>query len=223
MICETATAFVACPIFGLWVDSSIGRKIPFLVGLVLLAAAMAFFTAARSTTMYVVGRILQGLASAVVDVAGLALLRDGMGSDRLGEAVGYVGTGQMVGLMAGPPLGGLVNRAGGYYAVCILGFVIVIVDTVMRLAVLEKKGGDQSSIAREDGALASGTQESHTEFSTAASSAVAGSSPKEAKNTSFAGLKLLKQPRVVITLWALAMDGLIIGAFDAVCLLIRSS
>jgi MFS family permease len=75
--------------------------------------------------MYIAGRILQGLASAAVDVAGLALLRDGMGNDRLGEGLGYVGTGRMVGLMAGPPLGGLVYRAGGYYAVCILGFVIL--------------------------------------------------------------------------------------------------
>ncbi|PLB46440.1 putative MFS transporter [Aspergillus steynii IBT 23096] len=215
LICETATAFAACPIFGLWVDSSVGRKIPFLVGLILLAAAMAFFTAARSTTMYVVGRILQGLASAMVDVAGLALLRDAMGSDRLGEAVGYVGTGQMVGLLAGPPLGGLVNRAGGYYAVCILGFAIVIVDAVMRLAVSEKNGRDQSSIQLDEGALAAGAEGSHRKTPAAVSTAAAESSPQEAKAVSFAGLKLLKQPRVVITLWALTIDGLIIGAFDA--------
>ncbi|PKY05441.1 putative MFS transporter [Aspergillus campestris IBT 28561] len=220
LICETATAFAACPIFGLWVDSSAGRRVPFLIGLVWLAAAMAFFTAARSTTMYIVGRILQGLASAIVDVAGLALLRDGVGNDRLGEGLGYAGTGRMVGLVAGPPLGGLVDRAGGYYAVCILGFVIVAVDAVMRLAVVEKekkeKGGEQSAVQMQEGVDAAGVEESDRKSTTTASNTPAESEPKESKTrVSFAMWKLLKQPRVVITLWALGIDGLIIGACDA--------
>lgn len=166
--------------------------------------------------MYIVGRILQGLASAIVDVAGLALLRDGMGNDRLGEALGYVGTGQMVGTMAGPPLGGLVNRAGGYYGVCILGFVTVVVDAVMRLAVREKKGGGHDAAEGQEGVDAIGAEESDNKPPTTASNAHAESDPQGTKTGSFAGLKLLTQPRVVITLWALCMDGLIIGAFDAV-------
>lgn len=222
LICETATAFAACPVFGLWVDSSAGRRIPFLIGLVWLAAAMALFTAARSTTMYIVGRILQGLASAVVDVAGLALLRDGVGSDRLGEGLGYAGTGRMVGLVAGPPLGGLVDRAGGYYAVCILGFVIVAVDAVMRLAVVEKKeeveSRDQSAVHMQEGVDAARVDESNRKSTATARNTHAQPEPQESeKRVSFAGFKLLKQPRVVITLWALGIDGLIIGACDAVC------
>ncbi|PLN82051.1 putative MFS transporter [Aspergillus taichungensis] len=220
LICETATAFAVCPVFGLWVDSSGGRRIPFLIGLVWLAAAMAFFTAARSTTMYIVGRILQGLASAVVDVAGLALLRDGMGSDRLGEGLGYAGTGRMVGLVAGPPLGGLVDRAGGYYAVCILGFVIVAVDAVMRLAVVEKKeeeGPVQSAVQMQEGVDAAGVEESSRKSTATVSNTHAEPGPQESKKkkVSFAGFKLLKQPRVVITLWALGIHGLILGACDA--------
>jgi hypothetical protein len=87
----------------------------------------------------------------------------------------------------------------------------------MRLVVVEKKKrGDRSAIQFHEGVFAAGVEESDSRPTTAASNTQAQPEPQEEKTVSFAGWKLLKQPRVVITLWALGMDGLITGAADAV-------
>jgi MFS family permease len=215
LVAETAAAFFTCPVFGYWVDRTGQRKVPFLAGLVLLAASMCLFTVARSVATYIIARLLQGASAAMVEVAGLALLKDVVGKQGLGEALGYMGTGSMVGLMAGPPLGGLLNKVGGYHAVCVLGFAIVALDAALRLAVLEKgeveRGNNSArysaipSTDPEDQDAASGGNTTHPPSGLNAQWGVA-----------FASLKLLKQPRVAITLWALVVDGIIIGAFDAV-------
>jgi MFS family permease len=215
LVAETAAAFFTCPVFGYWVDRTGQRKVPFLAGLVLLAASMCLFTVARSVATYIIARLLQGASAAMVEVAGLALLKDVVGKQGLGEALGYMGTGSMVGLMAGPPLGGLLNKVGGYHAVCVLGFAIVAWDAALRLAVLEKgeveRGNNSArysaipSTDPEDQDAASGGNTTHPPSGLNAQWGVA-----------FASLKLLKQPRVAITLWALVVDGIIIGAFDAV-------
>ncbi|KAM0105737.1 hypothetical protein ACP6JB_008652 [Aspergillus fumigatus] len=187
---------------------------PFLAGLVLLAASMCLFTVARSVAMYIIARLLQGASAAMVEVAGLALLKDVAGKQGLGEALGYMGTGSMVGLIAGPPLGGLLNKVGGYYAVCALGFAIVALDAALRLAVLEPgevECGDNPARYR---AIPSTDPEDH-DVASEGGTTNAPSGSNVQRDDAFASLKLLKQPRVAITLWALAVDGIIIGAFDA--------
>ncbi|XBQ93940.1 hypothetical protein V6000_009394 [Aspergillus fumigatus] len=214
LVAETAAAFFTCPVFGYCVDRTGRRKAPFLAGLVLLAASMCLFTVARSVAMYIIARLLQGASAAMVEVAGLALLKDVAGKQGLGEALGYMGTGSMVGLIAGPPLGGLLNKVGGYYAVCALGFAIVALDAALRLAVLEPgevECGDNPARYR---AIPSTDPEDH-DVASEGDTTNAPSGSNVQRDDAFASLKLLKQPRVAITLWALAVDGIIIGAFDA--------
>ncbi|KAF9883915.1 hypothetical protein FE257_002658 [Aspergillus nanangensis] len=208
---ETGAAFFACPILGYVVDLSHRRQLPFLAGVVVIAASMAIFTAARSTTLYVIGRVLQGVASAMVDVAGLALLKDRIGRDGLGEALGYFGTASMVGLMASPPLGGLLYQEKGYYAVCGLGFAIVAVDFGLRLAVAEPKGTAEGNPAEEVAPTTPDVQaKPESSVSVGENQATSGYRNKHGV------LTLLKQRRVLVTLWALFVDGLTIGAFDAI-------
>ena len=43
-------------------------------------------------TMFIIGRLLQGSAAAMVSVAGLALVVDAVDKEHLGEILGYLGT-----------------------------------------------------------------------------------------------------------------------------------
>jgi MFS family permease len=213
---ETGTAFFACPIIGYVVDRSRKRQLPFLAGILILAGAMAIFTTAQSTTVFVIGRVVQGIASAMVDVAGLALLRDRIGQDRLGEALGYFGTASMIGLIGSPFLGGLLYQERGFYAVCALGFAVITVDSILRLVVVEKSRSRRTGHAEEHVSTTTAVQ---TKPEHEAPIPRMGNDDSSHNRGNMNGsLILLKQHRVLFTLWALTVDGLIVGAFDAVCL-----
>jgi MFS family permease len=207
LVTDMGAAVVSCPVIAYWVDASRSRKIPFLAGVLLQIVAVALFTAAQSTTMYIVERVLQGWSSAIVSIAGLALLRDGMGKQRLGEALGYMELGSTLGVITGPSIGGLVYQKGGYYAVCSLGFVIAVLDLMLRLAVLEKEV--PGSRIHNDA-----TSTSHTISERSAESRADVPGFKQQKIPT--SLRLLKESRMWITLWGLAFDGIVTGAFDAV-------
>jgi len=70
---------MAAPICGWLADRSQSRRLPFLLGLVLLAAATVMLCLGRSMAVLVTGRILQGLSASVVWVVGLALVADTVG------------------------------------------------------------------------------------------------------------------------------------------------
>ena len=59
---------------------------------------------APNITLQIVGRVLQGLASAVVWVTGLAMLADTVGQEEIGQYVGYLGIAQMVGTLVSPAI-----------------------------------------------------------------------------------------------------------------------
>lgn len=71
-------------------DWSSTRKAPYLMGLVALMAATAMFATAESYSLLVASRVFQGLSAAVVNAAGLGMMIDTVGPDRLGSAFGIV-------------------------------------------------------------------------------------------------------------------------------------
>ncbi|KAJ5096474.1 hypothetical protein NUU61_005830 [Penicillium alfredii] len=139
LIAEAVSALVSSPIFGYALDVSGTRQGLYLLGLILLAGSMAALTAARSVAWYVVARVLQGSATAMVAVAGLAIVTDTVDKKQLGQMLGYIGTATTLGFMAGPLLGGIVYQEGGFYAVFGMAFGIVGLDMFLRLAVVEKR------------------------------------------------------------------------------------
>ncbi|KAI9371350.1 major facilitator superfamily domain-containing protein [Aspergillus egyptiacus] len=139
LMSEAATAFICCPIFGYIVDTAPTRRLPYVLGLIFLGASMGLLAAARSTAMFVFARLLQGGATAMVAVAGLALLTDSVPLDNLGQTIGYQGSAVALGFLLGPLLGGIVYDAAGYQVVMGMAFVLVALDLAMRVAVVEKK------------------------------------------------------------------------------------
>ncbi|KAL2856605.1 major facilitator superfamily domain-containing protein [Aspergillus pseudoustus] len=139
LMCEAATAFICCPIFGYVVDVAPTRRLPYVLGLIFLGASMGLLWAARSTATFVFARLLQGGATAMVAVAGLALLTDSVPLDNLGQTIGYQGSAIALGFMLGPLLGGIVYDKAGYEAVFGMSFALVGLDLIMRVLVVEKK------------------------------------------------------------------------------------
>lgn len=171
-------------------------------------------------TGFIVGRLLQGGAAAMVNVAGLALVVDVVDKEHLGEILGYLGTASMIGIISGPPLGGLVYHAGGYYAVCALAFAMIAVDLVLRVVVIEKRAVDRLAKpvdspddGNDDNAI---TEVSVNGYASFPRDQIEDAVPQSESKGGFAILTLLKQPRMLITLWAFVAEGIVTASFDAV-------
>lgn len=155
----------------------------------------------------------------MVAVAGLALMTDTVEFDNLGQTIGYLGSAITLGFLLGPLLGGLVYNAAGYDAVFAMAFAVVAVDFVMRIFVVEKK------VARRwmetDPDHANGHNNGHNGHGHVDSGYhTFPDEPSEVgteERGRFALLHIARQPRVLVSLWALLVQGLLYSAFDAVC------
>lgn len=204
-MCEAAIAFVCCPIFGYLIDIAPTRQFPYLFGLILLGASMGILAVAHTVWLFIVARLLQGGATAMVAVAGLALMTDSVSFDNLGQTIGYLGSSIALGFLLGPLLGGLVYNAAGYNAVFAMAFSIIGVDLVMRVAVIEKK------VAR---AWLSDTPEENSGQEYPQHSSEISEAPTGWRN--IAVLRIARQPRVMISSFALLVQGILYSAFDSV-------
>lgn len=211
LVSEAVSALACSPVFGYVMDRSGTRQGPYLFGLGLLFASMAVLTLARSIIWYIIARVLQGAATAMVAVAGLAIVTDTVDRNYLGHMIGYIGTSMNLGFMTGPMLGGLVYHVGGFYSVFGMAFAIVGLDFLLRLAVIEKR------IAQTWLTPASSETASEEGWVGYAPYGVVGRNlNKGVSSQTFAFWKLLRQPRILISLWAVIAGALVISAFDTV-------
>ncbi|BCS18179.1 uncharacterized protein APUU_11006S [Aspergillus puulaauensis] len=231
LMCEAGIAFISCPVFGYIVDVAPTRRLPYVLGLIFLGASMGLLAAARSTAMFVIARLLQGGATAMVAVAGLALLTDSVPLDNLGQTIGYQGSAIALGFLLGPLLGGIIYDTAGYQAVFGMAFALVGVDLVMRVLIVEKKVAakwiDSSFDSPPSSPLLSdrGSGGYHTFADTTQpprSLSEIESTNEQAQDDEHTRdykaptiLEIAKQPRVVISSFGLLVQGLLFSAFDA--------
>jgi len=95
------------------VSDRIGRKGPFVGGLVALAAATLLFGFATSLPWLFAARLVQGAADAVTWVVGFALIADLYEPNERGRVSGIVMTGTSIAVMIGPTAGGWLYEMGG--------------------------------------------------------------------------------------------------------------
>jgi MFS family permease len=190
-------------------------------GLVLLFASMVIFTASHSVAWYIVARVLQGAATAMISVAGLSIVTDAVDRASLGQMFGYIGTAMTLGFISGPLLGGLVYQVGGFYAVFGMAFGILAIDFCLRLAVVEKRTAERWLRLADDErpTQANGYLSEQPPYGTigiGTSDAPGVHTASEISRGSFGLGRLLKQPRILISLWAVIVEALVVSAFDAV-------
>lgn len=169
---------------------------------------MAILHVSHSLAMFVTARLIQGCAGALVVVAAFSLINDSVPQEHLGQIIGYLGSAIASGFLLGPFLGGLVYHTGGYDAVFWVAYAIIALDLAMRVVMIEKRVAAQWAPI-PDGDLESDAQP------------VDGPAFSEhelrAAGEGFILFRILKQRRVLISSWALLVQGILLSAFDAVC------
>ncbi|MCX5478217.1 MFS transporter [Kaistia geumhonensis] len=90
------------------------------LGLALFAAASLAAAFAPTLPLLVAARIAQGAGAAFLTTLGMALMREALGSDRLGRAMGLLGTVSALGTALGPTLGGVVIPLAGWRSIFLL-------------------------------------------------------------------------------------------------------
>ncbi|RDW81984.1 MFS transporter-like protein [Coleophoma cylindrospora] len=134
-----AALLALAPLIGWYADRSQSRRWPLLMGLVVLMGSTILLCLARSVALLILGRILQGLSAAVVWTVGQALLVDTVGSQEIGQTLGWVSLSMTIAYLLAPLLGGIVYDRAGYYAVFYMAFGVIFLDIVLRLFLIEKK------------------------------------------------------------------------------------
>lgn len=112
-------------------------------GTALFAAAAMAAALAPQVGWLIGARMVQGAGAAVMTVLPMALLRETAGPERLGRAMGLLGTASAIGIALGPAVGGFLIAALGWRAVfwllAGLGMVALIVAP-RPVAVVRPKG-----------------------------------------------------------------------------------
>ncbi|KAG6891111.1 hypothetical protein C0995_014201 [Termitomyces sp. Mi166 len=122
------------------------RRIPLIIGLLLLAGSQVMLMEAPTYPVMCIARVLQGISSAMVWTIGLALVCDATPENLIGRQLGIAMGGLSIGSLIGPPVGGALFARFGYRGPFILGIAWTIVDLVARLLIIERKEALQYSM-----------------------------------------------------------------------------
>ncbi|KXG52839.1 Major facilitator superfamily domain, general substrate transporter [Penicillium griseofulvum] len=222
----SAALLAFAPVVGYIADRAESRRWPLLVGLVALAAATSLLCVGTHIALWIVGRLFQGAAAAVVWTAGLALMVDTLGKDDLGQAIGYVTMAISLGTLAGPLLGGVLYENGGYYAVFGLAFAFVAIDVVLRLVLIERRHATQWLTPETASPSVNGDQSTEKKSGetlgrplspTNASEPLESQPPSSRSPGAFRRVAiLLSSPRLVVSVWAYFILSLVLTSFDSV-------
>ena len=132
--------YAAAILAGTWplgrLSDRIGRRKPFLWGLVGLGATTLLFAFASSYPLLLLARALQGLAAAATWTSGLALLAEGFPSERRGQAMATAFAAANVGVLLGPPISGFLTESLGPRSPFLLAAGLALADAAARVCFL---------------------------------------------------------------------------------------
>ena len=137
--CYSGALLVSSPICGWLADRSSSHRLPFILGLLALGGSTILLCLGSSILVLVLGRLFEGLSTAVIWTSGLALLVDTVGQKEIGKVMGWCSISINAAMLLGPLLGGIVFERSGYYAVFTMVFGVIFLDIVLRLVLVEKK------------------------------------------------------------------------------------
>ncbi|KAL8654501.1 MAG: hypothetical protein Q9226_003409 [Calogaya cf. arnoldii] len=212
-----AVLMIGCLLFGYVADLFPSRRIPFLLGLVLLSLSTLFFALATSVWALLAARILQGLSTAIVHTIGYTLLTEVVGKEHLGKAMGYTSMALSSGLLLGPVLGGVLYEYCGYFQVFLPAFGLIAIEVILRCLVIEKEKKQANGPIPRLPHLPS-TPQTHTggkpPLSTETEPLLSHTPEPRARDAS-AYRALLTSPRFVVALTSLFVLNSIANGFDS--------
>lgn len=130
-----AALLAATPLAGRWGDRA-GHAGPFVIGVAGVAASTICFAVVGSYAALFASRALQGAAAGVVWTCGIALVAQRVDRSKLGAALGVVMGAMSIGLIVGPPVGGLLIEHVGPsapFVACAAAATVVALLTPMAL------------------------------------------------------------------------------------------
>jgi MFS family permease len=184
---------------------------------------------ARTVSLLVVGRLLQGASAAIVWTVGQALLVDTVGQKEIGQTLGWVSISMSVSILIAPLLGGVVLEKAGYYSVFYMAFGLIALDIFLRLVLVEKKiphqwlpeqvadsdeisTPEQGSESEKTGEEKSGEMIPEDGYIPESESAPGAGQPSKYPPV----FTLLKSRRLLTALWGCIVQGSQMTAFDGV-------
>ncbi|HVZ53847.1 MAG TPA: MFS transporter [Pseudolabrys sp.] len=102
----------------------IGRRRLLLTGLAMFTLSSLLCGAASTLWLLIAARALQGLGAAIMLALAMASVGEAVAKDRIGGAMGLLGTMSAVGTALGPSLGGVLIAAFGWRAIFLAGVPI---------------------------------------------------------------------------------------------------
>lgn len=145
-----AAMLLVTPLAGVLVDRT-GPRLPLLIGLIGLAGATLLFAVGGPYWLLLVGRVLQGAAAGLAWVASLSLIAATVPLERRGMAMGMAMSMVSLGILVGPPLGGLLVENFGTAVPFLLAAALAAVDGVARAVFVR---GDRPAPHEPTGPLA---------------------------------------------------------------------
>ena len=132
--------YAAAVLGGTWplgrLADRVGRRKPFLWGLVGGGATTVLFAFSSSYPLLLLARLLQGFAAAATWTSGLALLAEGFPSERRGQAMATAFAAANVGVLLGPPVSGFLSERFGPRSPFLLVAAIALADAAARILLL---------------------------------------------------------------------------------------
>ena len=109
----------------------VGRRRLMLVGLLVFTAASVLCAFAPALPVLIVARALQGIGAAVMMSLTLALVSETIPKDKVGAAMGLLGTMSAIGTALGPSLGGVLIAGFGWRALFLLNLPLGLIAFVL--------------------------------------------------------------------------------------------
>lgn len=127
---------LSTPVFG-YLGDRFGCRLPMLCGVALAAVATLLIGVAPGFGVLLLGRFIQGVASAATWTAGLALVAMAYPLKRV-QMLGIAMTGGSTGLIVGPVIGGWLHSVGGYAVPFMVAGGLLGVDAFLRVLLVPK-------------------------------------------------------------------------------------
>ena len=126
-----AAAMIVATLFTGRVVDRRGPKGPLLTELIVLVAATLLFATGGPYWLLLVARFVQGIAGGIAWVAALSLIAAATGIEKRGQMMGIAMSTVTLGVLAGPPLGGILVDAFGPASPFLIAAAIAIVDVAL--------------------------------------------------------------------------------------------
>ncbi|KAK9234676.1 major facilitator superfamily domain-containing protein [Lipomyces kononenkoae] len=232
IVAYAAGLLVGSPVIGYLTDIFQNRRYFMLTGLVALLLSTVLLCLTKALWLFILGRVFAGVSAAVTWSVGLALLTDSFPGDQMGKTMGVVSTGTGLGGFLGPLLGGVLYAKTGYYSVFAVVFAFISVDLFFRLILLErkdlKKYENTPDLVAEDGAIdiTEVAEESGIDSTDAVRESkrthdinageVEEQRPQRKRSWSSSSFLLLKDPRMLNSLFVTVATGWVMSGIEAI-------